>query len=311
MEIIPVWRDTIVKYTLTDLVDSVTYKIYLQNGSTPIFTGRAYRRPNTDYVEFKINKIAENYLKQSLGDGSMAVNSFYVYIDEKPLAPYAFYYAYDYTQGPITDKCMVLSSPINNKVASEGKIVFSALNATNSTYTLNVEKLVNGTWSNHTIEYIPKGSLVNKIYDVADFGNATKIRVMDKIWDIVCADYQLIYLNKYGGYDVVNLNGKLGKVDNMSSKSYTKSYNNTTNEWGENKYNNVITTEYEGHIYFLNQKQSETLDNLYCSTEVYLYDINKGIMKPVIIKDSSLDYQSYKKLRVFKIKMVESQKRKR
>ena len=56
------WEDVILQRT-----ESVfDYRIY--DGTSLIFQGRAYKRPNADTNDIKLNKIFENYLSNSIND---------------------------------------------------------------------------------------------------------------------------------------------------------------------------------------------------------------------------------------------------
>lgn len=285
---IPVWRDTIISYDTT--ADYITYTI--GKGGVIIYTGRAYRKPDSNRCEFKINKICENYLQQDLYDSGNAVGNFDVAINGSAYGSYRFYFNYDYTSGIVpTGTLKLLSDPINGKISD--KLVFSVLNTNSGPSTVNYGS------GNVTVA---GNSIGNFIVDIDSDVNILGVNYK-KVNE--CSEGQLIYLNKMGGYDVVDLSGRMEIEDEFEGYEYNRSYNNTTNEFENNKYLNVITKNYVGHIFWLNKEQAKRLDNLFGSTQVYL--LKDGDMIPVVITSKNYNYNNTKKLISIDIEFKESQ----
>ena len=73
-----------------------------------------------------------------------------------------------------------------------------------------------------------------------------------------------------------------------------------------------IQTVYELNTHYLTDEQSENLaKNLLGSNLVYLHDFTDGVVRPVVIQDKAVTYQTYqtngKKLAQYKITVAESQ----
>lgn len=288
---IPVWRDTIISYDTT--ADYITYTIGTSSSDADVFyTGRAYRKPDSNRCEFKINKICENYLKQDLDDSGNATINVFVKIDGVTYSNLRFYFNYDYTSGIVpTGTLKLLSDPINGKISN--KLVFSVLNTNSSTATVSYGS------GNVTVAGNSIGNFI------VDIDSDVNILGVDYKKVNECGEGQLIYLNKMGGYDVVDLSGRMEIEDEFEGYEYNRSYNNTTNEFENNKYLNVITKNYVGHIFWLNKEQAKRLDNLFGSTQVYL--LKDGDMIPVVITSKNYNYNNTKKLISVDIEFKESQ----
>lgn len=111
----------------------------------------------------------------------------------------------------------------------------------------------------------------------------------------VCARYQLHYKNRYGGYDTFVIEGKVVKKDNFKRYDITRAFDNTTHQFGKTTYTNDITTAYELHTGWLNNKQSDRLAfHLLSSDRVYLHDTEQEKIYPCVITDSSVTYKTTK-----------------
>lgn len=110
-----------------------------------------------------------------------------------------------------------------------------------------------------------------------------------------CGDWALYYSNRSGGWDSFLIEGNVKKIDNFEKYYINRSYNNTTMEWGKKVYHNEITTNYELHTGWLNDRQSEILAfNLLSSNQVYLHDLVNNKIIPVVITDDTAEYKTFK-----------------
>lgn len=109
-----------------------------------------------------------------------------------------------------------------------------------------------------------------------------------------CGKYALIYENLYGAYDSFLIQGSVKKKDSFNRLAYTKSYDNRTLQRGRNEYLNEITRSWELTTSILTDEQSDILsEHLLSSPDVYLHDLVKNEIIPVVITDTSADYKHY------------------
>ena len=141
------------------------------------------------------------------------------------------------------------------------------------------------------------------IYDDDDYlGYETQVK---------CAPYALYYLNSYGGWDAFMIEGTVIKKDNYTTYTTDRVANNTTLEFELNKYVTEINTTYTLNTNYLSDEESANLaKNLIGSIRVYLHNIEEGWVKPVIITDTNVTYQTYqtngRKLAQYQINVKES-----
>lgn len=127
-----------------------------------------------------------------------------------------------------------------------------------------------------------------------------------------CINYVLYYVNARGGWDSFCIQGSGLKKENITAHTTDRSYDNNTMEFEQMRNVTEIQTVYELNTHYLTDEQSENLaKNLLGSNMVYLHDFTDGTIKPVIIQDKAVTYQTYqtngKKLAQYKITVAESQ----
>lgn len=127
-----------------------------------------------------------------------------------------------------------------------------------------------------------------------------------------CINYALYYLNARGGWDSFAIQGTGLKKENITTYTTDRAYKNTTMEFEQMRNVTEVQTIYELNTHYLTDEQSKKLvKHLLGSNMVYLHDFTDGTIKPVIIQDKNLVYQTYQtnglKLAQYKITVAESQ----
>ncbi len=277
------WEDVILQRT-----ESVfDYRIY--NKNSLIFQGRAYKRPNADTNDIKLNKIFENYLSNSINDllnsgepEDTGINASKVFqimkLDadgtETLIDEYTILYDWSYDfryRGSNTN----LSRPINGRYVA-------------------------GMYKMGTTVSGPSGVVTNTL-------NGGTYNVLAD-----CGDYALYYLNAYGGWDALLIDGTVLKKSTVTQYTTDRNVNNNKIEFEQTKYINEIQDAYEINTGFLTDEQAANLSkNLIPSKEVYLHIISENKLIPVLITDTSVIYQTYQtnnlQMPQYKINVKESQ----
>lgn len=277
------WEDVILQRT-----ESVfDYRIY--NRTSLIFQGRAYKRPNADTNDIKLNKIFENYLSNSISDllnsgepedtGVDASKVFKIMkLDadgtETLIDEYTILYDWSYDfrfRGTNTD----LSRPINGHYVA-------------------------GMYKMDTTVDGKSGTVTNSL-------NGDNYNVLAD-----CGDYALYYLNAYGGWDALLIDGTVLKKSTIKQYTTDRNINNNRIEFEQTKYINEIQDAFEINTGFLTDEQAANLsNNLIPSKEVYLHFISENKIIPVLITDTSVTYQTYQtnnlQMPQYKINVKESQ----
>ena len=260
MKYYSVWEDVILHRT-----ESVfDYRIY--NGTDLIFQGRAYKRPNAETNDIKLNKVFENYLSNSINSllnsgeteetNKEACKAFRLMkLDsdgtETLIEEYTILYDWSYDFLFVGSNA-VLSRPINGRYVAGMYKMHTSVNGQSGTVT---------------------NSLTGGAYNVlAD-----------------CGDYALYYLNAYGGWDALLIDGTVLKKSTIREYTTDKNYNNSRIEFEQVKYINEIQDAYEINTGFLTDEQAANLSkNLIPSKEVYLHFISDNKLIPVLITATSV-----------------------
>lgn len=278
MQIGPAWRD--IYYTTS--LNTLLYEIRLDGNV--IFSGKAVKMPGADELKININKICQSYLYedlvQLLANGQRAVHSqgqrvFELWSNGYNLENYMIFYDYSYDYVKDIEGNVITSNPINGHYVDgmlKPKTIRISTNNSNQMYTDND----------------------NTDYNVQ-----------------ACGNYVLYYLNSYGGWDAFLIEGAVSKRDNFTTYTMDRAFNNTTMDFENKRYISEIKTSYEMSTGFLNDEQSANLaKNLLGSNMVYLHDLKEGTIKPVVIEDKSVTYQTYSqagKMANYKLNISESQ----
>ena len=277
------WEDVILQRT-----ESVfDYRIY--NRTNLIFQGRAYKRPNADTNDIKLNKIFENYLSNSINDllnsgepEDTGVNASKVFqimkLDtdgtETLIDEYTILYDWSY-DFRFRGENTDLSRPINGRYVAGMYKMDTTVDGKSGTVTNN---LTEGPY--------------NVLAD--------------------CGEYALYYLNAYGGWDALLIDGTVLKKSTIKQYTTDRNINNSRIEFEQTKYINEIQDAYEINTGFLSDEQAANLSkNLIPSKEVYLHFISDNKIIPVLITDTSVIYQTYQtnnlQMPQYKINVKESQ----
>ena len=273
----PVYKDTY--YTTSgEYVDyHITY-----NGGT-IFSGRAYAMPNGGNISININRIAQRYLSQNIdalfGGSTSVANS-------NAVGDFALYVNGSNVQTYRFLYCYDYdfnwaggSANLSNPVCNE--------------YGAGM--------------FIPTTSCAGSSVSTSRSTPGTTCKSVK---------YGLYYCNARGGWDAFAIQGNAVKTDTFKQFETDRSFDNTTREFERNRYLNEVETKYELNTHYLTDEQSYNLvKNLFGSTKVYIHNLMDGTIKPVVVTDTSVKYQTFqgngKKFAQYKITVTESQAKNR
>lgn len=305
-KIYPIWANTPVR--ITTLLNSVNYEV--RYNSKSIYAGKAYVMPNTDYVEIDISKICASYLNSSL-EGKIdnpadyiqldGVKNFGLYINGELEGAFMFFNSYTYQPTPIYrlliggDTLLILSDPIRKEFDSRQYIIYSFVNVLQSGgYPVNSYYYLDNTLEPTEVY----GSLVGgKEYVTLQKApaNANTFEIFKEKIPIkkTCAKYCLYYQNALGGWDSFLINGNDKRTDKITGYNYIKSVNNTTKEFGNKKYMNVIAPSYKLYTDWLDDDEASRMYHLLESTEVYLHNLEDDTIIPINLTNSNCEFKTF------------------
>ena len=238
-------------------------------------------------------------------------------------------WSYDYAYDPET---MGLSFPAINRIDKRQWILFTPYNEDVITATI---KLRNGDRFN---VYIPvktsddfnadfnrdfchsvrNTQMETAVFDLSRWEDVESVTLGNTEFKVVnsCHKYALYYLNAYGGWDSLLIEGNHSKMDNLTRHTRETEYDNgSVQNRGIHNYVNEISRSLTLHTSWMSDEQSARMHHLLNSTNVYLGDIETGQMIPVVLTDTITEYKTYKgnggKLVNFAINVTIAQERMR
>lgn len=287
----PIWKDYII--TIADL-SSVDFWVEL-NGNR-IYNGRAYRKPNAETIEIKINDICANYFANTLPSNfpnNGAQNENYIlefalkYVDTNTetiiTQQVEFYNDWSFNQNRVLYINSLLTAPILRIVPRGATVIASAignLSINNLTFEGGISEVTNAMYianegDSVTISAINSGDITYKVVDN-------------------CYRYILYYLNAMGGWDFLLIEGKDKQTDNYTRHTIGQAYNNdNTRNRGTRNYRNDIVRKWELHTLWIDDAGAQNMHHLLGSTDVYLYDMQTEQLHPVTIANTSCEYKTY------------------
>ena len=289
-----IWRDTY--YTST--ADTQQYSLYV-NGEN-IFNGKAYKAPDEDRLRINISKICQDYLDCDMPINTLTVsamtlthdNAFKVFkmVNENnvPLETFRFLYGWNYDMNDeIPDPAeseIVLSNPVNGHFSGNQWRPLTAYRNSGSTR-------------------FETGWVVTSNYDNDDYET-----------EIPCGEWAVIYLNARGGWDSFLFEGTESRTDEVNQHILNKSFDNNTSEYETDRYISEINTYHELNTGWLTDEEAKNFAwNFLNSNKVYLHNLITDEIKPAILTDNSVMYQTYqtngKRMAQYKVKIKESQQK--
>lgn len=288
----PIWKDYYVYFNTNE--SPVSYSIRI-NGEA-IFTGKAWCPPSYNQSTFKtkINHICENYLYNEMPEfrniteyskGILhydAIRTFQIFNDDKLQIIDEVTFVYDWSYDPTinyNNSSVMMSKPINSK-GKEGMFFFrTSCDGRTVQTTISREPL-------YTYEIVPDCN----------------------------SKWALYYLNRYGGWDSFLIEGHVTKKDGFNRNNISHQYDNNSLEFGTTPYMTEISSSYEIHTGWMNERESEILaSNVFPSTRLYLHNLETDEVIPVIVNDADVLYKnrnnSGRKLLNYTINVVTSQKK--
>ena len=247
------------------------------DGNT-IFSGKAFVAPDEAEIKIKVNDICKDYLSitfpnlptnnmSHLTDDTLAVRTFNVNNEGgATLSSYTFTNDWSYVRDEYgTSGTTYKAFPINGH-KTDGQYIFSTRVSSG------------GVQKTYTTKGSPSLLAPSGLYTTG-----------------FCGNWAIYYLNSYGGWDSFLIEGNVRRKDEYNRLSITTPFNNATLEWGKRAYDNEIRPSFEITTGYLTDTESEILaKNLLRSNQVYLHDLVRGKVWPVVLTDSAGEFKTFK-----------------
>lgn len=306
----PIWKDTYARYGVSEALVRVRLD---DPAGQVIHVGRVYRKPSVGSVELRLNDIVRPYLFElwpsipggSYYDASASLERTVYVTFSNPTTgadyatqSYSFQYdwSYDIINAAGSNRPQK-SWPIINRISRNQPILWTTLAVSN----LRAELYYDGTYGTE-MDFAAaaqnNGTASMKIDGFSSIFDELRIVGNNTRYDFQIVDgcyrYALYYVNAYGGWDTLLIEGKGIKTDTYARKTAKKTYDNSvTFNAGDLVYKNEITRSWELHTGWLTDEEAGRMHHLLGSTLAMLYDMETLDFIPVTIQNSDCIYKEF------------------
>ena len=318
MAFAPIWKDRLVTLATSSPYEDFEIRVDDAAGAL-LYSGRAYTRPGESDPVARINEVCAAYLGAPLPDFGnrytpMKVSETFATVVggvEVDTVTFVNDWSYDPTKSWTAGD--VLSDPIVPEADPRQTIFFSVLSGVTS---INVTLyFTDGT---STVVSVPvamsadfnddfNGDFVQSddpsrsgtaILDLSQFSDLDRVTfggVTLKVRSQGCAKYVAAYVNAYGGWDTLILDGEPSLRDGLVRHTASFDYDNSDGSArGRKDYAIEVSPAWTLRTGILTDEESLKMHHLLNSTEVYLLDLSDGTYYPVVLTDTEYARKTYK-----------------
>ncbi len=263
-----------------------------------IFAGHAVRRPDEATLTVRINSVCADYLLHTVPNIASRVataESSAVTFTVKDAGgatvesvQFVADWSNDYDHNPAS-----LSDPVNGRVSAAQALIFSALTSEAVPVTL---RFASGTTQAVTIA-ASAGPVQVVTVPLSSVANLAGITAGGKEYTVVsaCHRYALAYVNAFGGWDTLLMEGLSLEVDGYTRHTMRQRYNNADRSArGTVEYANEVARRWTLRTGWLSDEESARMHHVLGSTHVYLYDLVDSVLIPVTVTEDTCEYKTYR-----------------
>ena len=327
--IAPIWKDTFA--TLATDGSAVPFRIYAGNETEPttggpIYEGLCSPRPDGRAV-IRLNDIAADYLVHTLprlSDAAFTALTFPVYFYIFRYASGGWYwdqsddcygFLMDWSYDPDRTTADRMSCPVDGGVSRNQYLLFTALNVPaisadltfddGTTQTVTIQ-LAHGadfdaSFSRDFARSLQTAGSGTAVFMPSTYDSAARkvvaVTVNGEEYDVVdpCERYVLYYLNAFGGWDSLLVQGHTRRTDALERSTVETAYdNNGITNRGRRDYAIGIERCYAFNTHILTDAQSERMHHLLESPDVYFHDLETGLIRPLVLTGSDCVFQDFR-----------------
>lgn len=282
---IPIWKDIVVSLGNSAVVD---YRIRLNSTSGAIiYNGRSHRRPGQTANSVKINSVVADYFAKGIpGQG----DTFLTFVVQ-------------YRSGAVwnTAGTYEVQNDWSYEWVYDGRL------------SAPITHLVDGSMEFHRtskaavhVEFFDEDGSVQEFFDEEPTNNQVTISLVDYPYPVMevdgeefrlslCHRYTLQYVNAYGGWDQLLIEGNTAESDSIDRKELAHAYDTTAvSARGRENYHNGIRTTLTMHTGWLSDEESLRMHHLMESTNVFVQDSQKGEVRAAIVTNAELEKKVYR-----------------
>lgn len=333
----PIWKNYLVNLGSDE---SVEYLISYNSGDSlnAIYSGKAWKKPGESSVNICINDICADWLVNTFPSLSEDFNRSAMPVEfvvqqitsagqyiEVARVKFINDWSYDASYNPETEG---MSFPVNGKIDGRQWLLWTGLNVStieaHVTMTngqsmkvfipIEISNDFNADFNQDFARSVRSAGSGTAVFSPLQWGDVAKVAINGVKYEVIkgCNRYVLYYLNAHGGWDSLLIEGASSEEDRLTRHTMSK-----VGVYDREKVNylNEIQKSITLHTSWLSDEQSLRMHHLLNSTDVYLHDLEKNVILPVILEGSSTPYKTFKgeggKLVNYTIEVTIAQSRKR
>ena len=130
-------------------------------------------------------------------------------------------------------------------------------------------------------------------FDMRDYLGAVSVEANGNTYPVQgCERFILYYVNAYGGWDWLPVEGKTRESDAVKRHTFEAVYNNIP-VYARGRFNHVneLTHHYTFYTGWLTDAQSELMPHLLNATTVYVHDTKTNEVLPLVLTNSSTEHK--------------------
>ena len=308
----PIWKDYTVVLASSAVATGVLYRVITSYGVL-LFQGRAYPRPGASNVVARINDIVAAQLVRAFDpDDDTAALTVSVQTYNSGTNSWAtvdtvtFYADWSYDPGFDIDEDD-LNAPLFDAFTAGQRIPCSTKNTGTVTFTVEEGGEIEVEEDN---DY-PCGAVW---VDLQDYPLATDVSVNGRNYERLpgCHRFVLYYVNAFGGWDFLVIQGKTEQFDDVTHYVTEQVYDNSrTYARGKRNYVNELQHRYVFHTQWMGLEASLKMHHLLNSPLVLCHDVQRDIIRPVVLTNSETEYKHGGRLYQYTIEAALAQNRER
>lgn len=302
MALTPIWQDRSVAYATSN--NSIDYTVACDGEA--IFSGKAYKRPGAASIVFSIGDICSPLLSSDVDLSSLSTEfvqipgmarTFTVRKDQVGSLLATVSFSNDWSYKGSTPN--FASDPVQRNVDPRQLLLASMYEA--SKVTVQTEE------SSPQTQVLYDGDAASGMacVDTALLSNATSVTISvnstggtaTMTYEVVkpCARYVLYYVNAFGGWDSLIVEGNDKRADNYTRSTYKKVYSPANpSDRGTVNYRNDIERTISLVTGWLSDEESARMYHLFGSTNVLLHDLVDNIIRPVTLTATSWTEKTFR-----------------
>ena len=306
----PIWKDRIV--TLASSGEYADFEIRLDdNVGTLIFQGRAYPRPGEAAIKTRINDVCAAYLRTRSPElrpfATFCVLAQPGYV-ERDWIIFAADWSYDH--GRVLTPGALLNDPVIPEVDPRQLLLATVLPKSGGNPV--TAAFSGGAAASQTIyetydfaagsgTAAASGAGGTAVIDMGDHPGATSVTLAGAnslsfpVRGRACNRYCVHYVNAFGGWDWLLLDGQENRSDALTRHTILTDYDNgNPSARGRRDWAVEVAPAWVLRTGILTDEQAGRMHHLLNSPDVYLQDLADGTMRPVVLTDTETQHKTYR-----------------